>query len=68
MKLAGKCRVERLVDVTGPNGGTWWCLVLACGGWVYRSPTKTGKPPERVSCIGCFLRSQVVAALASGPP
>lgn len=56
---APSCRVERVVECSGPRGGTIHVLVLACGAWLTRR-LKDGKPPpESAPCIACFLKAQL---------
>jgi hypothetical protein len=62
------CAVARILEITGPKGGTIHVLLLRCGSWVTRRLRPGSPPPVKVSCIGCHIRRQLPAGQLGRPP
>lgn len=53
--------VVKVMEMTGPRGGTIHVLVLECGAFMTRRLKDMCAAPERVPCVACFVKANIGA-------
>jgi hypothetical protein len=56
-------RVIGVVEVVGPRGGALHVLYLDCGCMTWRRLARGAMPPDKIPCVGCFVKRQLAAVV-----